>query len=100
VQAPATPVSNVVSDTLAPSPRLITGRIVSVDTAQAFALVELTWDAPAAAIAEGSELIVRTLELRETARLQASRYVRGRILGTKIVAGQPTSGDEVVWHAP
>jgi len=36
----------------------------------------------------------------ETARLRASRYLRGRTLGTKILTGQPAPGDEVVWLAP
>ena len=85
---------------LAPSPRLIVGRIIAVDRAQGFAFVELGTDAPKSALADGTELIARTLELRETARLRASRYVRGRTLGTRIVAGQPSPGDEVVWLAP
>jgi hypothetical protein len=88
------------ADALLPSPRLIVGRIVAVDAARKFAFVDLASDAPAAALADGTELIVRTMELQETARLQASRYVRGRTLGTKIVGGQPSPGDEVVWLAP
>ena len=85
---------------LIPSPRLIVGRILAVDAAQGFAFVELGADVPAAALAEGTELIARTLELKETGRLQASRTVRGRTLGTKIVGGQPSPGDEVAWLAP
>ena len=85
---------------LAPSPRLIVGRIIAVDPAQGFAFVDLAADAPAAAVVEGTELVARTLDLRETARVRASRYVRGRTLGTKIVGGQPSPGDEVVWLAP
>jgi hypothetical protein len=52
------------------------------------------------ALANGTELIVRTPALQITARLRTSRYVRGRTLGTKIVEGQPSPGDEVVWVAP
>ena len=85
---------------LVPSPRLIVGRIVAIDAAHSFAFIELASDAPSAATTDGVELIARTLELRETGRLQASRYVRGRTLGARIVAGQPTPGDEVVWLAP
>jgi hypothetical protein len=88
------------ADALAPSPRLIIGRIIAVDLAQKFAFVELASDSPAAALTDGTELIARTLELRETARLRASRYVRGRTLGTRIIGGQPSPGDEVVWLAP
>ena len=85
---------------LIPSPRLIVGRVIAIDAEHRFAFVELATDAPAGATADGTELIARTLELRETARLHASRYVRGRTLGTNIVAGQPSPGDEVVWLAP
>ena len=85
---------------LAPSPRLIVGRVLAIDASQGFAFVELAVDAPAAALADGTPLICRTLDLKETARLQVSRYVRGRTLGTKIVAGQPSPTDEVVWLAP
>lgn len=95
--APATPPP---VDVLAPSPRLILGRIIAIDAAQGFAFVELAADSPPSAVAAGTELITRTMDLRETGRLEASRYVRSRTLGTKIVRGQPTPGDEVVWLAP
>lgn len=85
---------------LLPSPRLIVGRIIAVDEAERFAFVDLASDAPKGALIEGTELLVRTLELADKGRLQASAYVRGRTLGTKIVAGQPSPGDEVVWLAP
>ena len=85
---------------LAPSPRLIVGRVIAIDTEQRFAFVELAPDAPNPALAEGTEFIARTLELRVTGRLRASRYLRGRTLGTTILDGQPTPGDEVVWLAP
>lgn len=85
---------------LAPSPRLVLGRLIAVDAAQGFAHLELAADAPAAALAEGTELIARTDDLRETGRLKASRYVRGRIVGATLVQGSPKPGDEVVWLAP
>jgi len=85
---------------LTPSPRLIVGRILDVDRSRGFAFVDLAGDAPAAALADGTELIVRTLALRETGRIRVSRYLRGRTLGATIVAGQPAPGDEVVWLAP
>jgi hypothetical protein len=94
------PTHVVATEALVPSPRLIVGRIIAVDPAQRFAFVELASDAPPAALAEGTELSVRTLELRETGRLSASRHVRGRTLGARILAGQPSPGDEVVWLAP
>ncbi len=85
---------------LLPSPRLIIGRVIAVDRAQGFAILEVAVDAPADALTDGAELLTRTLDLRETARLRASRYLRGRTFGTKIIAGQPALGDEVVWLAP
>jgi uncharacterized protein YceK len=94
----ATPV--LAAGALLPSPRLIVGRVVAVDLPQRFAFVELAADAPSAALVAGTELRARTLELRETGRIQVSPYLRGRTLGTKIVGGQPSPGDEVVWLAP
>ncbi|MES2693649.1 MAG: hypothetical protein V4773_09260 [Verrucomicrobiota bacterium] len=97
--APATK-TPLVSESLAPSPRLIVGRVVAVDTARRFAFVELATDAPPAATTADTELITRTLDLRETGRLRASRQLRGRTLGTLILSGRPNAGDEVVWLAP
>ncbi|HUR57694.1 MAG TPA: hypothetical protein VM029_08285 [Opitutaceae bacterium] len=88
------------TEPLAPSPRLVVGRIIAVDPAQHFAFIELAADAPRGALSDGTELNARTAELKPTARLQVSRYARGRTLGTRIVSGQPAPGDEVVWLAP
>lgn len=96
----ATATAALAADALLPSPRLIIGRIIAIDATRGFAFVELAADAPPAALADGTELITRTLELRETGRLRTSRYLRGRTLGTKIVGGQPASDNEVVWLAP
>ena len=87
-------------DALLPSPRFIIGRVVAVDPGRAFAFVELAGDAPTESFGAGEELTTRTPDLRETARLVASRHVRGRTLGTNILSGQPSPGDEVVWLAP
>ncbi|MGH7958079.1 MAG: hypothetical protein ACREH8_13895 [Opitutaceae bacterium] len=97
---PAAPLPVFAAGALLPSPRLIVGRVVAVDRVQHFAFVELFPDAPNAALNSGTELIARTLELRDTGRVEVSRYLRGRTLGTKIVEGQPSPGDEVVWLAP
>ena len=99
-QSPAAAAPVLAAGALLPSPRLIVGRIVAVDLDQRFAFVELASDAPNAALIAGTELAARTLELRETGRLQVSPYLRGRTLGTKVVGGQPSPGDEVVWAAP
>lgn len=85
---------------LAPSPRLLVGRIAAIDAARGFAFVELAPEAPAIALVADTELIVRSLELQETARVRASRYLRGRMLGATVARGQPRIGDEVVWLAP
>ncbi|MBL9189011.1 MAG: hypothetical protein JNK23_16120 [Opitutaceae bacterium] len=97
---PAKPASILAEDALFPSPRLIVGRVLSHDAAQGIVIVELAGDAPPGAATDGAELMARTAELRETARLRASRVVRGRILGTQLVSGQPAPGDEVVWLVP
>jgi hypothetical protein len=78
----------------------VVGRIIAVDDAQRFAFVELAPDAPNAALIAGTQLMSRTLELRNTGHIQVSSYLRGQTLGTKIVGGQPSLGDEVVWLAP
>jgi hypothetical protein len=98
--APAASPPILAADALVPSPRLIIGRIIAINPAQGFAFIELAPDAPNAALIAGTEWIARTLELRETGRMHVSPYVRGRTVGTKIVAGQPSTGDEVVWLAP
>ena len=92
VEAPAT--------ALHLSPNKLVGRVLAVDLTRGFAIVNLTAEPPPAALADGAVLIARTDDLRETARIQASRYVRGRTLGTKIVSGKPQPGDEVVIFAP
>ena len=98
VRKPPPPTAAV--EPLAPSPRLIIGRVLATDPDRQFAFVELGADVPATNLTEGIELIARAFDLRVTGRLQTSRYLRGRTLGTVILSGQPTPGDEVVWLAP
>lgn len=83
--------------TLALSQQALVGRIISCDPSQGFAVVELVNEAPAEAVADGAVLVVRSLDLRETARVRASRYLKGKMLGTNIVSGRPAVGDEVVF---
>jgi len=87
-------------DALRPSPNLLVGRVLAIDRSRGFAIVELAASPPPAALADGAELITRTDALLETARVRTSRYTRGRMLGTRIVSGQPSPGDEVVFHTP
>lgn len=97
---PAEPAPLLGADALLPSSRLIVGRVIAVDPDRRFAFVELNADAPPAALADGGELITRTLALQETGRLRVSRQQRGRTLGTNVLSGQPAPNDEVVWLAP
>ncbi|HVS52793.1 MAG TPA: hypothetical protein VHD62_10595 [Opitutaceae bacterium] len=99
-QSPSVAATPPTATPLTSSPRVIVGRILAIDAAQKFAFVDLAPGAPPAAIAENAELTTRTPDLRETGRLRASRYLRGRTLGATIVAGQPAPGDEVVWLTP
>jgi hypothetical protein len=85
---------------LLPTRNLLVGRVLAVDGPRGYVFVDLSSEAPPAALAEGAELVARTDDLKETARLRAARYVRGRTLSAKIVSGQPTPGDEVVFLAP
>src|SRR3954462_907090 len=75
-------------DALQPSPNRLVGRVLATDAARGFAVIELATEPPAAALTTGAELIARTDDLRETARLRASRYARGHTLGTTIISGQ------------
>jgi hypothetical protein len=88
------------SGALQPSPNRVVGRVLAVDVPHGFVIVDLATNPPAAALVDGAELIARTDDLRETARLRVSRYVRGRTLGTTLVSGRPSPHDEVVWRAP
>jgi hypothetical protein len=96
----ASPPPAPASAQLSPSPRLIVGRVLAIDAERHFAFVDIAEEAPLLALVDGTDLTARTLELRETAKLRASSYLRGRTLGTRIVSGQPSPGDEVVWRAP
>lgn len=80
-----------------PGPVQVAGRVISTDLRSLSVIIEL---APYAAIPtdfSGRILISRQDDLRPTARLQASPYLRGRTLGARLLAGQPQIGDEVVF---
>lgn len=97
---PPTPPPPLPPDALRTSPHRLVGRVLSVDRARGFAIVALASEPAAAALLPGVELIARTDDLRATARLQVSRYVRTRTLGALIVSGQPAINDEVVFREP
>lgn len=85
---------------LAPSPRLVVGRVVAIDQDLRHAIVELGAEAPREALVPDAELTTRDASLRETGKLRVSRQLRGRILGTFLLAGSPAVDNEVVWLAP
>lgn len=92
-----TQLSRVAPTRLQLSPRRLVGRVLSVNAQRGFVFIKLDLDSPPAASREGTELIVRTDDLRETARLRSTAYSRGRILGASLISGRPTPGDEVVF---
>lgn len=100
--APPAPASAVAtpSEPLAPSPRLLVGRVLEHDAARGFAFIELAPDAPRPALAPGTLLLVRRPDLTPAATLRTSAFLRGRTLGTRVASGTPRPGDEVVWEAP
>lgn len=85
---------------LATSPRRLVGRVLAVDPARRFVIIDLAAGAPLAALAPDTELLIRTGDLRPTARVRISRHHRGRTLGTILLSGEATVGDEVVFPSP
>ena len=100
VPPPAAPPAPLPPEALRPSARRLVGRVLSVDASRGFVFITLANDPPAAALADGAELIARKDDMTPTATLRSSRYSRGRVLGTQLLQGQPAPGDEVVWEAP
>jgi hypothetical protein len=83
----------------AASPHKIVGYILAIDEPRDFAVIDLTADPLPAELRDGTALIVRTRDLHKTARLSASRFLRGRTLGATILSGLPAVGEEVVLAA-
>ena len=81
---------------IASSSALVVGRIVSIEPSSLSVLVEVGSFAVLPADFATRILIARTDALSTTARLQSSPYIRGRILGTRLIEGVPHVGDEVV----
>ena len=80
-----------------PGPVQVVGRVIAVDMRTLTVVIELAPYAVLPANFNGRLLIARMDDLRPTARLQASPYVRGRTLGARLLAGQPRIGHEVVF---
>lgn len=89
--APADP------DRTVPGPVQVLGRIIAVDLRSLSVIVELAPYAELPFDFATRQLISRRDDLQPTARLQSSPYLRGRTLGTRLLAGQPQIGDEVVF---
>jgi len=88
------------ADALAPSPFTVVGHVIAVDLGVRNVVIDV---APYAALPfnfDGMIMVARTENLQPTAKLQASHYLRGRILGARLLAGRPNIGDEVVITPP
>ncbi len=68
------------------------GVVIFVDAAEGVVLVEARSSATRLAPA----LVTRNELLVETARLEPTRFQRGRILGARVISGLPNVGDEVL----
>ena len=83
-------------ESVTPSPFAAVGHVISVDAGTGNVIIDVASYAVLPPDFVGKIMLARTDELRPTAKLQASPYLRGHILGAKILAGQPNAGDEVV----
>ncbi len=79
-----------------PAPSQVVGRVIAVDAGTASVIVQLAPYATFSSALSGRTLIARRDDLEPTARLLASPYLRGRVLGTRLLEGRPETGDEVV----
>ncbi len=79
-----------------PSPVQVVGRIIAVDLLSLVVVIELAPYSTVPANIGGRSLIARHDDLRPTARLEASSYLRGRTVGARLLTGQPQVGNEVV----
>ncbi len=83
-------------DAVTPSPFTVIGHVLNFDASTGNVIIDV---APYTVLPLGfSDLIMvtRTQDLRPTSKLHASPYLRGHILGAKLLAGRPNEGDEVV----
>ena len=85
------------ANAVVPSPSLVVGRIIAVDTKSGSVIVEVGAYAVLPPDFAPRILLARTDDLRPTAHLQSSVYLRGRTLGTRLLDGSPQVGDEVVF---
>jgi len=88
--------SKVKAMTVALSSALVVGRVIAIEPSSKSVLVEMGAFTVLPPDFATRILITRTDDLRPTARLQSSSFIRGRILGTRLIAGAPHVGDEVM----
>jgi len=75
--------------------------VLAVDPAAHTVIVDVSPYAVLPGNLTGRMLLARNPgDLRPTGRLQASPYLRGLTLGTRLIEGQPVVGDEVVLVPP
>jgi hypothetical protein len=91
------PISPAQTEQTVPGPVQVVGRVVAVDLRSLTVMIELAPFAVLPSDFSGRTLVSRQDDLRPTARLQASAYLRGRILGARLQAGKSQIGDEVVF---
>lgn len=85
------------SGAVTPGPVQVLGRVIAVDQRTLSVIVELGPYVELPFDFTTRQLIARRDDLQPTARLQSSPYLRGRTLGTRLIAGHPQVGDEVVF---
>ncbi len=80
-----------------PSPFAVVGHVLDVDASTGNVIIDVAPYAVMPADFSGKIMLTRTeADLRPTAKLEASPYLRGHILGAHLLAGRPNIGDEVV----
>jgi len=84
------------STQVVPGPVEVVGRVIAIDPRSLTVVIDVAPYASLPATLAGRVLITRTDDLRPTARLESSPYLRGRTLGARMLAGKPQIGDEVV----
>ncbi len=84
------------SSAISPSPMRIVGRVIAVDPSTQNVIIAVSPFAVLPGDFDRRILITRTDDLRATARLQSSPYLRGHTLGARTLGGRANVGDEVV----
>jgi len=91
------PAPTVKAGAVAPSPFWVVGHVLDVDATTGNVIIDVAPYAVLPADFSGKIMLTRAeADLRPTAKLQASPYLRGHILGAQLLAGRPNPGDEVV----